>query len=115
MHFFTFDHNPHNFQINRSTVHILNQHGKILWTTKQNFNTNKKKSNNWESHNSIYDVDKDGTNEIFLTHEVITKNDSFEYGRIACFNNYGELIWKSILKMKFLIKEKSISIFIIFQ
>jgi len=96
--FFTFDHNPHEFQVIENTVNILNKHGNILWSTEQTFDINIKKTQHWDSYHKIFDVNKDGTNEIFITSELSKNIDSSKYGRIACFDNYGKLIWEYNLR-----------------
>jgi hypothetical protein len=91
---FSIDNNPHTFKIVNQTVHVVNKHGKILWSTKQPFSTSIEKVNDEPYVHRIFDINDDGMNEVILAYEFFPNIDTIAAGRVACFNNSGELIWK---------------------
>ena len=88
---YSYDDNPHDFKIIGNNVHIINKNGKILWSTEQSFKEGglliKGVDNKYVQF--IYDIDKDGENEVILSNENIGDKNR----RITCYNNIGDLIW----------------------
>ncbi|MCW8850207.1 MAG: hypothetical protein OQJ81_09550 [Melioribacteraceae bacterium] len=88
------DNNPDGFQIINQSVHIVNKHGKILWTTKQSFDTGLNRNADPPYVHRIYDIDNDGTNEVLMAYEMTELLDTAKSRKISCYNNFGELIWQ---------------------
>lgn len=100
---YSIDNNPKEFRIVNHTVNIVNRHGKILWSTKQKFSNKKKLAAGGELLLGVdekyvqllYDIDKDGINEVILAQEFSDGKDNSKdkSRRITCYNNFGEEIW----------------------
>lgn len=46
----------------------------------------------------LVDIDSDGPNEVLLCNEPESSKDAYDWGRLACFNNKGQLIWKYVFR-----------------
>ncbi|MCB9208871.1 MAG: hypothetical protein H6610_01980 [Ignavibacteriales bacterium] len=91
---YSIDNNPNGFKIVGTTVHIINQHGKILWSTKQSFGEKSLQIGTDDRHvHLLYDIDNDGTNEVLLANELNDNETQDKFRKITCYNNFGEIIW----------------------
>lgn len=88
------DTNPVEFQHVGDLLNILNKEGDILWSTKAP-SFKDQLSEDPKFYYRIFDIDKDGINEVILSHEYFDdeKRDMENQGRIACFDKSGEQIW----------------------
>ena len=83
------DNNPNNFEYSGTTLLVKNKMDKNLFekeliTTRGLLRTSA----------LLYDSDKDGINEIFLCNETKSSINKNSIGRLAAFDNYGNLIWE---------------------
>lgn len=93
---YSVDNNPREFKVINQTVHIVNKHGKILWSTKQNFTKDGIILGTDDKYTQLlYDIDKDGINEVILAQEYSDEKDNSKdkSRKISCYNNFGEEIW----------------------
>ena len=93
--FRNFDESPSVLENQGKIVYVKNKNGSILWTKKTNSNANPNSANDFlKSTQMIIDINNDGTNEVILSSESRDElSDPNQYGRIACFNGEGNLIW----------------------
>ncbi len=87
------DDNPVEFEQIGNKLNILNIHGNILWSSGFSSALLTRKSDHNYFHR-IFDIDNDGINEVILTHEKSKGRKLEDQGRIACFDNKGNLLWK---------------------
>lgn len=90
---YSIDENPSEFQIVGESLNILNKSGRLLWSKSIGLAW-KERSENGKYFQRIYDIDKDGLNEVIIAHENLENKDIENHGRIACFDYKGNLIWK---------------------
>lgn len=101
------DNNPYLIDLKGNELLVKNKLGKLLWSLPTNYN---------ESSNQVFkddrfmviNINNDGTNEVIVSYEAksISKN---QYGRIACYDSNGNLLWSFSLKEKLLTKINSFS------
>ncbi len=91
-----FDENPAILESVGKTLYVKNKSGRVLWTKEINYDANLISSDNYlRIMHKLVDINNDGINEVIITNESLKelKNEN-EYGRIACLNNLGGLVWK---------------------
>ncbi len=91
-----FDNNPVMFNRNGNLLNVENKYGKVLFTKKLSFSTPSSHQNR-----KLFDINNDGINEVILCVEKLKEtSEANKNGRIACFDNSGDLIWEYILTTK---------------
>ncbi len=92
---YSYDDNPHGFEVNGNDVNIINKRGRVLWETKQNLR-NLVHGESLVHLQKIFDINNDGINEIILSNEIGL--NSISHGRIACFDKSGKLLWEYVFR-----------------
>ncbi len=82
------DKNPKNIEYSGTTLLVKNKMDKILF--EKEINTTRALL---RTSTLLFDSDKDGINEIFLCNEIKSSINKNSIGRLAAFDNYGNLIW----------------------
>jgi hypothetical protein len=91
-----FDENPSVLENEGKTLYIKNKSGRILWTKSVDFDSSLFSSRYSLNYvNRLLDINGDGINEIIITNESLKQYNGTQYGRIACYNSRGNLIWEN--------------------
>ena len=90
--YFNIDTNPAYFENRGNTLFVMNDEGQVLWSKKMSFDIS---LDDYVEQNKvsqkIIDIDDDGINEVLLANE---SNEEPDFGRLACFNFKGDLLWE---------------------
>lgn len=91
-----FDESPSVLENKGKTLYVKNKSGRVLWTKSIDFDSSMFSSRyNLNYVNRLLDIDGDGINEIIITNESLKQYNGTQYGRIACYNSRGDLIWEN--------------------
>ncbi|GMR25545.1 MAG: hypothetical protein BMS9Abin39_0851 [Ignavibacteria bacterium] len=86
-----FDANPAAIEHSGKLRLIKNKNGKVLWQSKLKKEVNQINNNFAKISEKIIDIDGDGLNEVLLVNQDENLGHT---GRLDCFSNNGELLWK---------------------
>ena len=88
-----FDNNPYSVSVKGLEFYVHNKAGRVLWQKKQtdNFNDPTYNKGNTDVLDRIIDINGDGKNEVLVSSIFLDNNRNYY---VACFNNYGKVIWK---------------------
>jgi hypothetical protein len=97
-YFINIDNNPAFLENEGNIVLVKNKSGKVLWSKRLDSDL-QKESNLGRMFQRLIDINDDGINEVLLTHEDLRySKENAEIGRIVCYNNFGNVIWKYLFK-----------------
>jgi hypothetical protein len=87
-----FDTNPTHVEFRKDIAYIENKNGKVLW----NFRTMTNDDGFLFNYAVRFtDINNDGINEVIISDEYYNERDeNSNYGRVACFDNHKQLLWK---------------------
>jgi len=88
-----FDYIPAMFEQKGNLLNIQNKNGKVLWSTRLNFAPTISKVDRSKFSKKLVDINNDGVNEVLIAEEEIAP-ESYNFGRVACFNKDKKLIWE---------------------
>ena len=90
-----FDTNPSILKNQNDWMYVQNKNGKILWEKKMGYDISNRIYASYPAvAQKLVDINNDGINEILLTTENRTHNDTtYPTGRVVCYNATGALIW----------------------
>lgn len=104
------DNNPAIADLSGHTLYIKNKSGKTLW--QKNMAEWVTRVDDLKKSVLIEDLNNDGKNEVLLTSELFNDNrDYFENYRIACFDRYGNIIWRYYFLDKVASRREDLSIY----
>jgi hypothetical protein len=88
-----FDDNPMMFEQDGKLLNIQNKNGRVLWSTRLNFDPKSGTDDKSRYSRIILDINGDGINEVILAEEELDIK-SYDAGRVVCFDKDKNLIWE---------------------
>jgi len=88
-----FDDNPAMFEQKSNLLNIQNKNGKVLWSTRLNFTPAISEVDRSKFSKKLVDINNDGVNEVLIAEEEIAP-ESYNFGRVACFDKDKRLVWE---------------------
>ena len=92
-----FDDYPSMFEQQGNLLNVQNKNGKVLWTTRLNFSPSQSKVDRSKFSKKLVDINNDGINEVLIAEEEIAP-ESYNFGRVACFDKDKNLIWEHFFR-----------------
>jgi len=113
MYVIDFDVNPSFISARGENLLIKNKNGKVLWTKNVKYAVIAENNSNYlNSYCRIYDINKDGVNEVLIAGEIIESvNKIIDNTFISCFDHKGILIWQYKFEDEVLSKRENLGNF----